>query len=541
MTSFRRWYDVRVARGESVAVNQRLEQAVRECMADPAGGGVSGHNVLSLSVAQKYISEWGNLIRDGFTARNAHLTVPRGCSGGSVGEAVAAIQRQLNSLQRAAQLANGQAALSATDSKVGIAHVLQLLQGMSIAPAVAAGMSIAPAVAAGTGAASHSGGAAARLQHGAGSHATAAAPRRSPVTAASQIGAPYSLSNSPLTRLPTDKVAASAASVAASVADVFSESLVDSTAALGSLGNLRHAAPRPLSEATAMEIAHAQISHLKLSFGTTPQDASRIRAIVAAFRAMATPTELRALEPAPSSTTGTAVADGTVRDEGARLAILANLDTLIRLRLQALLADVGITARSLQGTKPLAANSIADRVRDLNDARKAARPPMPSLKCDEADLRSDFVVWRQRHETAKAASAARPLAKQGKPRIADAALVSADAVAAPCPAPAGGVFGAPVAAAKLPAVATLPAAAEPAAAESAAAPSHAGTKRRRTDDSGPQSQARRDDAVPSTAEPAAAGTRALSGGLLGMASSSAAMFTSWMSQSASKKTDSLDS
>ena len=114
---------------------------MRECMADPAGGGMSGRSLLTLATAQKYISEWGNLIRDGFTASNAHLTVPRGCSGGNMGEAVVSIQRQLSSLQRAAQLASGQASLSAMDSKVGIAQVLSLLQGMTIAPVVAAGTS----------------------------------------------------------------------------------------------------------------------------------------------------------------------------------------------------------------------------------------------------------------------------------------------------------------------------------------------------------------------------------------------------------------
>jgi len=240
---------------------------------------------------------------------------------------------------------------------------------------------------------------------------------------------------------------------------------------------------------------------------------------------MATPAELRSLEPALSSTTGSAVPDGANRDEGVRLGILANLDSLVRLRLQALLAEVGITARSLQGTKPLAANSIIDRVRELNDARKSARPPVPIFKCDEAELRSDFTSWRQKHETARVASAARPLSRPGKPQIVDAAQVAPVAEAATAPALVKGMLKAPLVATAVTESLSARAVAAPKPTEDALQ-SAAGAKRRRM--GGPQSLVSHDDA-----EPAAAGSLAPSGNFLGTppASSSGAMISSWVSQS----------
>lgn len=293
---------------------------MREVMAEPSSGGGLGRTRLSLSLAQEFIRGWGNVIRDAFTASNAHLTVPRGCGGGNMGDAVAALQRQIAALQRSAQIASEQASLSATESKAGVATVIQLLQGMSIAPAHSAGES------------SHSGGAAVRSHHAAGPRAglaaAAAVPRSSPMK---NVGSflPSALS-SPSGAMPAPHppltVARSPDAVSAHTTDESPSALP--AAGFGSLSNLRDVGvARTLAGKNAIDIALEGISRLRGGGGVMASaDASRVRDIIAVFRAMATPSELSALEPAKTLATGAAVNDGVNREEGERRAILSKLD-----------------------------------------------------------------------------------------------------------------------------------------------------------------------------------------------------------------------
>ena len=78
-----RYYPERVDHGECTGVNRRLEEAVRSALSVPTPGN-SSSTKMAVGDVQRMLRQWSHwqFIKDKFTADNAHLTVPRGCSGG---------------------------------------------------------------------------------------------------------------------------------------------------------------------------------------------------------------------------------------------------------------------------------------------------------------------------------------------------------------------------------------------------------------------------------------------------------------------------
>lgn len=393
-----------------MSVNTHLEDVVRQCMSPLST------TTLNRSVAQDYIRDWGRAIRDAFVARNAHLTVPRGCSGGgNVGDVLSALSRSLSALQRSVSTTSEIAARSAREAKIGIAAIQHLLQPTGTGPTGVASATMHP-----TGSATSS----------AVVHHAAHSPPFVPATAGSPIGR----GSRPLVSPDhSESVVLRGAEVAAGLGDLLAPNPAATVIepVLGSLADLRDSASaRPIADETAMTIVYDRLCRPRAGLGAaalSSQYTSRANQIVAAFKAMATSAELLMLSPPRSTATGTAVADGVNRDEGARFALLRSLDALIRRRLYTLLQAVGVTSPILLGKNPLSANSISDRILTINAKRKLASPVIDPLRSDESSLRVVFSPWRTQFESQTAAAASRPLTNLNPPgsvvrsRVASAA------------------------------------------------------------------------------------------------------------------------
>lgn len=432
--------------------------------------GASSATTMGVPEVQRLLRDWSVLIRDKFTADNAHLTVPRGCAaGGNIGEALAAIQRSLST-----SAARTEARFSHLSARIdAVAQAVSALRSSAPPPpAVAQSPATSPA----------------RTPSSASGRASkiASPPSTASVTVALAAAAAATAGAIPVAELPADVEPAAARAAALSSLDGHAGSR------LGALGNLRGPLePRKLAGILAVPAMSYYYLHGQHESGYSPQDMLRLKEVTMAFNAMASPEELASLRPSGRTASGTVAVDAVSRGDLERRTILDNLDELLRKRFYVLLAEAGVVKPQLLSGKRLLVSAVSDRISEINSARsKAQLPPLTSSRSiAEAELRADFRAWRQAGASTEVAPVAAAVSVASDATSSSASRAKPPHVIAD--AAATSVAGA--------AVAT--------AAEGAQV--HAGMKRGRSDDSSKQAQA------PAAADSVPAPTSAASGAAVG--------------------------